>query len=136
MTRFESGVKNISFPAERVYGFISDFDHMEDVLPSDKIKNWQSSKDSCRFEVDKIGQIGLKIIEKIPDDTVKYAADGKVPFNFFLWVQLKNVDENHSKVKVTLDAELNPMIKMVAKKPLKKFVERLAEGIAEHKYND
>ncbi len=134
MTRFESQVKSVPHPASKVYGMLSDFDNFKEILPGDKIKNWESNGDTCRFEVEGVGPVGLKIIEKEQNKTVKYTADGKVPFNFFLWIQLKEVDEGESKLKVTLDAHLNPMIKMVAKGPLKKFTGILADGIAEYNY--
>ncbi|PWE01162.1 SRPBCC family protein [Marinilabilia rubra] len=134
MTRFESSVKSIPYPASRIYGMLSDFDNFESLLPSDKVKNWESQGDSCRFEVEGIGPVGLKIIDREEPKTIKFTADGKVPFNFFLWIQLKEVEDEDTKLKLTLDAELNPMIKMVAQKPLKKFLGLLADAIADHHY--
>ncbi|MDK2842990.1 MAG: hypothetical protein PWQ17_2496 [Anaerophaga sp.] len=133
MTRFESDIKTVPHSASKVYEVLSNFDNFESLLPSDKIQNWESFGDRCRFEVTGIGQIGLKIVDKEPEKTIKYTADGTVPFNFFLWVQLKHAEAS-SKVKVTLDADLNPMIKMVAKGPLEKFVGLLADAIASHSY--
>lgn len=134
MTRFESEIKAIPYPASDVYKMLVNFDNFESLIGSEKIRNWQSFGDSCRFEVEGIGEVGLKIIEKDPDKTIKYTADGKVPFNFFLWTQLKEISEDECKLKLTFDADLNPMMKMVAKAPLKKFINMLADGIAEHKY--
>jgi len=133
MTRFESNIKTVPYPASKIYEVLSNFDNFESLLPSDKIQNWQSFGDSCRFEVGGMGTFGLKIIDKEPDKTIKYTGDGTVPFNFFLWVQLKE-DETFSKVKVTVDAELNAMMKMVAKGPLEQFVGMLADAIASHSY--
>jgi carbon monoxide dehydrogenase subunit G len=113
---------------------LSDFDNFEALLPEDKIKNWESAGDTCRFEVDGVGSVGLKIIDREENKTIKYSADGKVPFNFFLWIQLKEVEAEECRLKVTLDANLNPMIKMVARGPLEKFVGILADGIAEYDY--
>ncbi len=113
---------------------LSDFDNFKEILPGDKIKNWESNGDTCRFEVEGVGPVGLKIIDREENKTLKYTADGKVPFNFFLWIQLKEANEGESKLKVTLDANLNPMIKMVAKGPLEKFIGMLADGIAGYSY--
>jgi carbon monoxide dehydrogenase subunit G len=134
MTRFESDIKSISHPASKVYEMLSDFDNFESLLPRDKLKKWESFGNSCRFEIDGIGKAGLKIIDKEVNKTIKYTADGKVPFNFFLWVQLKEVKENDARLKLTLDADLNPMIKMMAQGSLKKFIEILADGIAGYSY--
>jgi carbon monoxide dehydrogenase subunit G len=134
MTRFESQIKTVPHPSSKVYGMLSDFDNFKEVLPGDKIKNWESNGDTCRFEVEGVGPVGLKIIDRVENKTLKYTADGKVPFNFFLWIQLKEVEDGESKLKVTLDAQLNPMIKMVAKGPLEKFIGMLADGIAGYNY--
>ncbi|MGQ1890004.1 SRPBCC family protein [Thermophagus sp. OGC60D27] len=134
MTRFESDIKAVNQPASKIYSKLSDFDNFEDLLPSDKIKDWKSFGDSCRFEVVGIGQVGLKIIDKEPAKMIKYTADGSVPFHFFLWIQLKETDTATTKVKVTLDAELNPMLKMVASGPLQRFVGLLGDAIASHSY--
>lgn len=134
MTRFESQIKTITHPASKIYSKLSDFDNFSEVIPRDKIKNWESFGDSCRFEVDGVGQVGLKIVDREENKTIKYTADGKVPFTFFLWIQLKEVVEGESKLKITLDADMNPMIKMVAKGPIEKFIGMLADGIAGYDY--
>jgi len=134
MTTFESSVKKIESPQERIYSFLSDFDHFGEVIPKDKISNWQSNGESCRFTVDPLGEVGLRIVEKEPSATIKFTAEGKVPFNFFLWIQLKEVAENDTRMKLTIKADMNPMVKMMASKPVKKFLETLADGIAAHKY--
>ena len=134
MTRFESEIKDVNQPASAIYQVLSNFDNFGHLLPEDKISNWQSFGDSCRFEVVGLGQFGLKIVNKDADKMVKYTADGSVPFNFFLWVQLKEIDSSTTKIKVTLDADLNPMLKMVTSGPLKKFIGLLAEAIASHTY--
>ncbi len=134
MTQFESPIKKSSSSAEKIFSFLSDFDHFGELIPKDKVKDWQSNGETCRFTVDPIGEIGLRIVEKEESKTVKYTADGKTPFNFFLWVQLKEVAETDTRIKLTIKADMNPMIKMVASKPVKKFLDMLSDAIANHKY--
>lgn len=134
MTTFESDVKKATYPAETMFNFLSDFDHFGEVIPKDKISNWQSFGDSCRFNIDPVGEVGLRIVEKEMPKVIKYTAEGKTPFNFFLWIQLKEVAENDTRVKLTIKADMNPMIKMMASKPIKKFLEVLSDAIANHKY--
>ncbi|NPA37808.1 MAG: SRPBCC family protein [Chlorobi bacterium] len=134
MTKFESAIKEVPYSAETIYNFLSDFDNFGEVIPQDKIKNWQSFGDHCTFEIDMVGEVGLRIVETNPHDTIKYVAEGNTPVNFFLWIQIKEVAEGDSRIKLTIKAELNPMIKMVASGPIKTFLEVLADGIASHKY--
>ena len=134
MTKFESDIKKSTYPAETIFNFLADFDHFGDVIPQDKISNWQSFGDSCRFTIDPVGEVGLRIVEKEEFSTIKYTAEGKTPFNFFLWIQLKEVAEGDTRIKLTIKADMNPMIKMVASKPVKKFLDVLSDGIAKHEY--
>jgi carbon monoxide dehydrogenase subunit G len=43
------------------------------------------------------------------------------------------VAENDTRVKLTLEADLNPMVQMMAKKPLKEFLDKLIDQL--EKYN-
>ncbi|WP_068474898.1 hypothetical protein [Saccharicrinis aurantiacus] len=132
MTKFESEIKKVSQSDEKIFKFISDFNNFKSLIPQDKIKNWQSTEDTCKFSVDGIGDAGLRIVEKQASTTVKYSTDGKVPFNFFLWIQLKQVAENDTRIKLTIKADLNPMMKMMVGKHVKKFLNMLGDAIANY----
>jgi carbon monoxide dehydrogenase subunit G len=134
MTTFEGPVKAIPHPSDVVYGFLSDFNNFEDLLPPDKISDWESDGDSCRFTVEGIGELGLRIIDKVPYKTIKFSADGKTPFDFFLWIQLKDMGVDDTKVKLTIKAELNPMLKMMVTGPVNKFLTVVTDGIAAYPY--
>ncbi len=134
MTTFESDIKKASQNDEKIFSFISDFNNFKDLIPQDKVKDWQSTEDSCRFKVEGIGEAGLKIIDKEPFKTVKFSTDGKVPFNFYLWVQLKQVEENDTRIILTIKADLNAMMKMMVSKHVKKFLNMLGDAIANYHY--
>jgi carbon monoxide dehydrogenase subunit G len=134
MTKYESSIRVVPYPQERIFNVLSNFDHFAEVIPQDKISNWESHGDHCRFTIENIGEVGLRIVDREAPKTIKYTAEGKTPFNFFLWVQLKEVADNDSRLKLTIKADLNPMMKMIANGPIKKFLELLADGIAKHSY--
>jgi hypothetical protein len=133
-TSFESAIKQVGYPAEAIYSLLSDFNNFEDVVHNERIKNWQSTSDTCRFSIDGVGDMGLRIVEREPFSTLKYTADGKTPFNFYLWVQIKEVATGDSRIKLTIKADMNPMMKMVASQPIQKFIDMLADTIARHQY--
>lgn len=134
MTQFESPIKSIPHSSGVVFDFLSDFNSFKNLLPSDKISNWESTADACRFNVKGIGDVGLKIVEKEPSSTIKYTSDGKTPFNFFLWVQLKDIDKDDCRLKLTIRADLNPMLQMVVSDPVNKFLDVMANSIANYPY--
>ena len=136
MTTFESTIKKAECNDTEIFGLLSDLnniDKIKDKIPQDKITDLEFDADSCRFTVDMAGQIGLKIIERDPSRIIKFAAD-QSPVDFNLWIQLKQVGENDTRIKVTVKADLNPMMKMIASKPMETFVDKLAEILSQLPY--
>lgn len=127
---YESNIKVALNSANTIYERMSDFNNFAGIIPPDKISNWQCTTDTCHFTVDKVGDVGLRIVDREPNKMVKYTAYGETRFNFYLWVQIKEVAPYESRIKVTLKADLNPMIKIMVGKHLQKFVDSLAEGIS------
>lgn len=131
--KLESKVGKIENTDERIYNFLTDFDNFKHLLPPDKIKNWQSDDSSCSFTVDPIGNTGVRIVEKEPCNLIKLTnlEESNLDFNF--WVQLKMISETDTRIKLTLEANLNPMLQTMAKKPLQDFLDKLVDQLT--KYN-
>ena len=127
MTTFESRIGKIQSSQEKVFNFLSDFNNFKQFIPEEKVDNWKSNIDSCSFSVSGIGEVGLEIIEKKPFDLIKITGNGMASVEFYLWIQLKEVVEEDTRVKLTMKAELNPMMKMVASKPLNNFLELMVK---------
>ncbi len=127
--KIESRVGKILTNIDKVYSLIADFNNLGKYVPQDKVADFVSDIDSCSFTIEKIGKFGMRIIEREPTKLIKIASDDSVPFKFNLWIQLKNMAEADTRVKVTLKADLNPMMKMVAKKPLTTFVDTLVDRL-------
>jgi len=125
----ESRIGKIVADQERVYNLIADFSNLGMYVPQDKVSAFKSDADSCSFQIEKMGNFGMRIIEREPYKLVKIANDENVPFQFKMWIQLKEVNAQDTRVKVTLKADLNPMLKMVAKKPLTTFVDTLVDRL-------
>jgi len=134
MTTFEGPVKSIQNDPAVVFGFLTDFNNLGPLLPFDKVSGWECTRETCRMRFDGIGEIGLRIVEKVAPNTIKYEADEKTAISFFLWVQLKEVAPSDTRVKLTLKAELNPMMKMMVSSPVQKFLETITTAIADHPY--
>lgn len=130
MGKIESKITKSEHSDEKLYAFVTDFNNFGSLIPEDKIKNWQSDVDSCSFTIDGIGSAGLKIIEKEPNNLVKITSEGSSPVNFLMWIQLKKVGENDTRIKITIDPQINMMMMTMVKKPLKEFVDMLAERMS------
>jgi hypothetical protein len=128
-TKIESKIGSVNNSEVNLYHFLSDFNNFRHLLPPDKVKNFQSTTDTCIFDLDQIGRTGLKIVEKQPYKLIKIAGiDSKM--NFHLWIQMKQVTETDTRTKLTLKLDVNPMMKMMVAKPLTNFLNTLVDQIS------
>lgn len=136
MTKFESSVKYIPYPQENVYRNISDLNNLErirDRVPSDKIQNFSFDSDTVSVNVPPVGQITLRIVEREEPKCIKFeAAQSPMPFN--LWIQILPVDEQNSKMKVTVQADIPLMLRAMVAGPLQDGVDKVADALAQIPY--
>ena len=135
-TKFESSIKQIPYPQEAVYRNISDLRNLEKVrdrVPEDKVKDFSFDEDTVSLNVPPVGELKLRICERDEPKCVKFeTVQSPVPFN--VWIQVLPVDEQSSKMKVTVKAELNPFIKGLVSGPLQDGVEKIADALAQISY--
>lgn len=125
MLKLESKIGTIRQNDENIYNFLSDFNNLKHLIPSDKVKDFEATQDTCHFSVPPAGKVGLHIVNLEPYKTIKIAGEG-MKNDFFFWIQLKQVAPYDTKVRLTIHAEVNPMIKALVSKPLQKFIDTLA----------
>jgi len=129
-------VKQIPYSQEAVYRNISDLRNLEKVrdrIPEDKVKDFSFDADTISINVPPVGELKLRVVEREEPKCVKFeTAQSPVPFN--VWVQMLPVDEQSSKMKVTVKAELNPFIKGMVSGPLQDGVEKIADALAQIEY--
>ena len=119
----------VNAPQKRVYDFLSDFNNFEHLMP-EQIVNWKSDKERCSFTIKGMADLSLKYARKEAPALLELIPDGKSPIHFTLLVQMLPDELNEQKTTawVDVDADLNPMMAMVAKKPL----ENLANSMTDH----
>lgn len=136
MTQFESSIKVIPYSQERVYAKVSDLSNLESVkdrIPEGKVSDINFDRDSLSFSISPVGNICLRIVEREPAKCVKFEAE-KSPLPFKLWIQIVPVAESECKIKLTIKAEINPIMKGMVQKPLKEGLEKMAEMLARISY--
>lgn len=133
-SKFESRIGKVQQSAMVIYQWLSDFRNFSSLVPADKIKNWQATADECHFSVDMVGDTGLKIIDKEEGKLIKITTIGDNPYNFFFWIQLKEVAPYDTRIKLTLQIDLNPMLRMMASKPIQTFLDGLIDHFEKISY--
>ena len=127
--RLESRIGNINYDDEDIYTFLTDFNNIKNLVPADKVQNWEADEDSCRFTVQPLGEAGVKILEKEPFKLIKLTGIDKVKYTFYLWIQIKQLAQSDSRIKLTMEVDLNPMMQMMVKKPLQEFLDKVVDQL-------
>lgn len=136
MTEFVSEIKQIPQNDERIYAMLSDLSNLErikDRIPQDKIKDFEFDSDSCSFSVSPVGKITFQIVDREPCKTIKFqTTNSLVPL--FLWIQLKQVQEMDTRMRLTVRAELNSFLKPMVSKPLQDALDKISTVLASLPY--
>jgi len=135
-SKFESSIKLVPYPQQAVYNNISDLRNLEKVkdrVPEDKVNEFTFDEDTVGLSVAPVGELKLRICDREEPKCVKFeTVESPVPFN--VWIQVLPVDEQNSKMKVTVKADLNPFIRSMVEKPLQEAVEKIADALAQVRY--
>lgn len=132
MSKYESSIKHIPYPQQAVYANISDLRNLEKVrdrVPEDKVQDFAFDQDTVSLNVSPVGELKLRICDREEPMCVKFeTVQSPLPFN--LWIQILPVDEQSSKMKVTVKAEIPFMLKTMVSGPLQDGVEKIADALA------
>ena len=125
MTEYESRSASVSCSPEEFYSFITDLRNFSDLVPGRSIEGWQPDADSCRFKVNPMGEITLKVADRSPYTDVKFSGTVLGSTNFDLYVSISEEPGAKTAVRLKMKADLNPVLQMVASGPIENFLEAL-----------
>ncbi|MGM9705337.1 MAG: SRPBCC family protein [Prevotella sp.] len=128
-TKFESSIRQISYPQQNVYNMLSDLSNLEKVkdrVPADKIQDFSFDSDTLSVKVAPVGAITMRIVDREEPKCIKFeTSESPMPFNF--WIQILPVSESVCKMKLTIKSEVNPFLVSMIKKPLQEGLEKIAD---------
>ncbi len=131
-SKYESSIKQIPYPQEKVYEKLSNLENIEQVrsrIPEDKLNGLTFDRDSVSISVPPVGSITMCIIERDEPKCVKFEAkNSPVPFN--LWIQILPVTETTSKMKVTIKADIPMILKPMLGSKLEEGIDKIADALA------
>jgi carbon monoxide dehydrogenase subunit G len=162
MSKYESGIKLINATVEQVYAKLSNLENLRPILdnaqsneavkaqmeaagqdPSqlEKLKDVRLTADSIAIPAPMVGEISLRIIEREENKTVKFETK-QSPICANMWIQVLPTSEvitaeglPGTKMRLTLKADLNPMLKMMIGNKLEQGIDKFADMLARIPYN-
>jgi hypothetical protein len=95
--------------------------NFEQLLPKDKIENWNATNETCTFKIKSMGNIELKRVASTPNSLIYLDSFGKTPIKFSLNIYLSEKSDTTSEAYILFDGDINPFMKMMLEKPLTEF---------------
>jgi len=146
VNKYVSKVKVVNHNEQVVFNYLSNFENLSSYLnqglieriteqvPQIKITDFESDQDSCRFNITGVGLAEIRIVNRDPFNTIKIESSGGLPLSFTFWIQLLPQDSFHTKMRLTLHADMSMMIKMVIGNKLDEGINRLADTLTNLPY--
>ncbi|HRZ42403.1 MAG TPA: hypothetical protein P5228_06850 [Bacteroidales bacterium] len=108
----------------------SDFRNIITLLP-DQVSNRTADRDSCAFSIPGMADLALHYAERNPGGLIRMVPD-KSPFPFELRIEISEAGtpEGSARVQTFLEADLNPMLAMLAGRPLQHLVDEINRKLA------
>ena len=124
----ESNKVIVDKSAEYVFNALTEVKNFEKLMP-DNIAKFEVIDENC-FEFGLKGMPEIKLVKKEATPNSKIvlgAASSKLPFT--LTGNITALEENKTEVQLLFDGDFNPMMAMMIKGPISKFIETLAQNM-------
>ena len=125
LSDFESRSGLLSCTAKEVFDFMTDIRNFERFIPDGTIRDWSAEKEHCSFSVSMLGKVTLSLDEKEKYRKVAFSGDALKKNDFSITIDISENVNRSAEVRIRLNAELNPMMKVMAAKPIAQFLEML-----------
>ena len=124
----ESPKVTVEKSAEYLFNALSDVKNFEKLMPESIAKFEVTDENSFIFGLKGMPEIKLRLKDKSPfTKVILGAASDKLPFN--LTATIESLNDTSSSVQLEFTGEFNPMMAMMIKGPISKFLETLAENM-------
>ena len=111
---------------KELFEYIGDMNNMPSVLP-EQVVNVTADYDNLSFTIQGMGSVALRVNKREPNKFIQLVPEGKVPFQFALNIYIRGGEQ--SECYFEIDAQLNPLMQMMASRPLQNLVNMMAEKV-------
>ena len=124
----ESPKTTVQKSTEYLFTALSNVNNFEKLMPDTIAKFEVLDENAFIFGLKGMPEIKLKMKDKVAfTKVILGAASEKLPFT--LTCNLESISQNETVVYLNFDGEFNPMIGMMIKGPIGKFLESLSENM-------
>ena len=127
ISRFESRTSKVNHPPEVVYNFATDLRNFRQFIPAGSFNDIDLKQDSCSFRVNMLGKVSVQLREKVMFSKIVFAGNALLQNDFSITIFLHETPDRHSEIKLSFEAEMNPLLKMAASEPVRQFLDTLVK---------
>tara|TARA_B100001287_G_C22456441_1_gene422975 strand:- start:263 stop:661 length:399 start_codon:yes stop_codon:yes gene_type:complete len=122
---------NVNTSIQNIKLFLTDSKNIEDLLPKEKISDFQSDELACSFKVQ--GGITISLVQNGVEANKIFLRSGeKSPFPFQLTIHLNFIEEHITEGHIEFDGEVNAFLKMMVEKPLTSLFNYMSKKLSSH----
>lgn len=137
--KYESKIGQIAANDAAVFKVLSNLENINrfrDVIPQDKIQDMEVTADRIRFKVEGLGQkIAIAIVEKEEYKLIKFGAES-LPIPLNVWIQLKQMAEMDTRIRITIKTDMPVMFKMMLDKKMQQGLDKAIDMLCQIPYNN
>ena len=126
----ESDKVIVNQSSKQLFDFLSDFNNIGKLMPP-QVEGWFTDGNTASFTIKGMATLGMAYESKTPNSEIVINKEGKAPFDFKLICTIQELSLTSAQLQLMFDADLNPMLKMMAEKPLTNFLNLLVHRYAE-----
>jgi carbon monoxide dehydrogenase subunit G len=128
LSTFESRTGKLNCTPSEIFDFVTDIRNFKQFVPDGaSVNELNIDRESCSFNISPLGNVNLNLSEKEPHKKVVYNGSALQSNDFSLILDIKETIAGKAEVHIKLAAKLNPLLKMMAAKPVGNFLEKLID---------
>lgn len=129
MLKIESKIGTVRRQTGDLFVLLSNFENIASFIPKEQVQDLVVEKERCTFTVQ--GQkMEIVIIDKELNNYIKFGSGEISPAKFFFWIQMKDVGNYTTRIKLTLHLDVpllaQPFIKGKLEKGLNEMMDRIS----------
>jgi hypothetical protein len=130
---FQSHKVELPVPVEKAFLFLYDLNNLHQLMP-EQVINWNSTENSCSFDIKGMAHISLKRGETIPNQLVRIVSEPENPIDLEIRGHLEKQTANQTMLWIELTADLSPMLKLLASGPMQNLVNIMADRLKDARF--
>jgi uncharacterized membrane protein len=135
--KYESKIGQVNANAADIFAVLTNLENLQrfaDVIPQDKVKELEITRDFIRFKVEGLAQkITIGIVDQEDNKMIKYGAQN-IPIPLNAWIQLKQMGDLDTRMRITIKTDMPAMFRMMIDKKMQTGLDQAVDMLCNVKY--